>query len=54
MANQDRVNGTQPKFAECYEQDIVLLNIQIICIYWTTSGTSLNKTPRESVVASNT
>ena len=25
----------------------------IICIYWTTSGTSLNKTPREYVVASH-
>ena len=54
MANQNRVNGTQPKFAECCEQDILLLNIQIICInYQTTSGTSLNKTPRDYVVASN-
>ena len=51
MANQNRVIGTQPKFAECCEQDIVLLNI--MSIYWTTSGTSLNKTPRDSVVASN-
>ena len=51
MANQNRVNGTQPKFAECCEQDIVLLNI--MSIYWTTSGTSLNKTPRDYVVASN-
>ena len=48
MVNQNRVNGTQPKFAECCKQDVVLLNIQIICInYWTTSGTSLNKTPRD-------
>ena len=32
MANQNRVNGRQPKFAECCEQDIVLLDIMIICI----------------------
>ena len=51
MANQNRVTGTQHKFAECCEQDIVLLNI--MSIYWTTSGTSLNKTPRDYVVASN-
>ena len=25
----------------------------IICIYWTTSGRSLNKTPRDYVVASH-
>ena len=25
-----------------------------VCIYWTTSGTSLNKTPRDYVVAGNT
>ena len=50
MANQKRVNGTQSKFAECCEQDIVLLNI--MSIYWTTSGTSLTKTPRDYVVAS--
>ena len=43
--------GTQPKFAECCEQDIVLLNI--MSIYWTTSDTSLNKTPRDYVAASN-
>ena len=47
------VNGTRPKFAECCKQDIVLLHIMIICIYWTTSGTTLNKTPRDYVVASN-
>ena len=51
MVNQNRVNGTQPKFVECCKQDIVLLNI--MSIYWTTSGTSLNKTPREYVVASH-
>ena len=53
MSNQNRVNGTQPKFAECCEEDIVLLNI--MSIYWTTSGTSLNKAPRDYmyVVASN-
>ena len=53
VANQNRVNGTQPKFAECCEQDIVLLNIMIICIYWTTSDTSLNEALRDYAVASN-
>ena len=53
MANQNRVISTQPKFVGCCEQDILLLNI--MSIYWTTSGTSLNKTPRDYmyVVASN-